>query len=309
MDDREHIAIGHADGGQRAATADRDDVLSCGAAKEVHADQVCDIARARSLGNLRRRSRLQHAAMLEHDETVRHGHRLHRVVRHQQPHATERLEVLSQLSAKLDPGADIQGRHWFVEEQERRVSCQRPDQRNPLRLATRQGAGFSIGRRAEADAVQPRSGPGGCGCPPHPARPESECHVLQDRQVREEQVVLEDYPDRPLLHGHADRVRRFIQHDAVQRDAPGIDGQQPGKGAQHRGLARTVRPQQGDDLAWCDAEIDIQVEASHPCLELRLKAHDVPSQRSRSPTRTASETRSKTRLSRMADCGLDSNAR
>ena len=93
--------------------------------------------------------------MLEHDETVRHGHRLHRVVRHQQPHTTERLEVLSQLSAKLDPGAGIQCRHWFVQEQQRRVGRQRPDQRDSLRLATRQGARFSIGLQAEADAVQP----------------------------------------------------------------------------------------------------------------------------------------------------------
>ena len=127
--------------------------------------------------------------------------------------------------------------------------------------------------------------------------------------MREQQVVLEDDADRSLLHRHADRVGRLVQHDAVERDAPSVDGQQSGEGTQHGRLARTVRPQQGDDLAWCDAEIDIQVEASHPCLELRLKAHDVPSQRSRSPTRTASETRSKTRLSRMADCGLDSNAR
>ena len=127
--------------------------------------------------------------------------------------------------------------------------------------------------------------------------------------MREQQVVLEDDPDRSLLHRHTDRLRRLVQHDAVERDAPGIDGQQPGEGAQHRGLARTVRPQQGDDLARCDAEIDVQVEASHPCLELRLKAHDAPSQRSRSPTRTPRETRSKTRLSTMADCGLDSKAR
>jgi hypothetical protein len=91
-----------------------------------------------------------------------------------------------------------------------------------------------------------------------PLDPKAVLDVLQHVQVREQRVVLEDRVDRPLI-GCAPR-----DVDAVQLDRAGVGELEPGDHAKGRGLARTGRAEQREELA----RDDLQRE--------RVDGHDVP---------------------------------
>ena len=127
--------------------------------------------------------------------------------------------------------------------------------------------------------------------------------------MRKQQVLLEDETDRPSLGRHADPSRWVFQYDPVQHDAPGPQGQETGERSQEGGLARPVRTQHGDQFSGGNPQLHVDLKGSNAGADSRLERHDAPSQRSRSPISTASETPSRTRLRTMAASGLLSNAR
>jgi hypothetical protein len=83
-----------------------------------------------------------------------------------------------------------------------------------------------------------------------PPRLEAEGHVLRHGEMREQRVVLEHHADVAPMR----RQRRDILPVELHRAA--IDAQQAGHDAQQGGLAAAGRPQQGNELALADAEID-----------------------------------------------------
>ncbi|CAM5703569.1 hypothetical protein SHIRM173S_01821 [Streptomyces hirsutus] len=110
----------------------------------------------------------------------------------------------------------------------------------------------------------------------------------------------------------------------------GGEGREPGQGAQRRALAGAVRAEQGDDLARCGGEGDVQAEGAVVDDEAGVEAlglggaglvtgevvsgltgvgHDAVIQRSRRPASTAIETASRTTLSAMAASGSLCRAR
>jgi len=64
--------------------------------------------------------------------------------------------------------------------------------------------------------------------------------------MREQCLLLEDHSNAARLWCHPARWVRLLEDDIVKRDASLIDAKQPGEHAQHGGLARPVRAEQGD---------------------------------------------------------------
>ncbi len=95
------------------------------AAKQVDAREVGDEAGSRPGGHLLGRAGLHHRALLEDDQPVRQRHRLERVVRDQQSHATERRELSGQLTANVGADRDVQGREGLIEQQKLRLGRER----------------------------------------------------------------------------------------------------------------------------------------------------------------------------------------
>ena len=147
---------------------------------------------------------------------------------------------------------------------------QRPRQGHPLALAARELRRVTAGVAGKLDQLEQLVDPCfdlGLGKLPHL---QAERDVLADRHVAEQRVVLEDEPDAPLLHR---QLRRVL---AGQLDAAGVGRLQPGDDPQDRALARSRRPQQGDELPGRHLERDVlhRLEGAIPLREiLYLDAH------------------------------------
>ena len=179
----------------------------------------------------------------------------------------------------------------------------------PLGLPTGQGRRPPLRLWLQSDPLKPELR--GCRClrPSRPARAQAEGNVLEHGEVRKQQVVLEDHRDGPSLGRNEDPRRRFVQHGPVEDDAPSVERQESRQAAEQRRLPRAIGPEHRDHFARFNRQVDIELEGvdaeAHPSLE----AHDDPSQRSRSPISTASETANSTRLNTIAASGLLSSAR
>ena len=79
---------------------------------------------------------------------------------------------------------------------------------------------------------------------------QAEGHVLEDRHVAEQRVVLEDEADAPVAH--AARAEIFT----IELHGPRVGRLQAGDDAQQRRLARARRTEQRDQPAARNVEID-----------------------------------------------------
>ena len=157
------------------------------------------------------------------------------------------LELDLHLLAELQ----VEGAERLVEEQHGRPVDQGPGQRDALGLAAR-----DLGRlaRLEARQLDEREHVG------HPAldlgvldvlAAKAEGDVLEDRQVREERVVLEDRVDVAL-------VRRQPRHVlALELDQPGGRLLEAADHPQRRRLAAAGRAEEAEELAVPDLEVDV----------------------------------------------------
>jgi len=104
------------------------------------------------------------------------------------------------------------------------------------------------------------------GLAEHLDRPER--HILEDRQVREEVERLEDHADLGPQLGKALALRG--QGLAVDADLAAGDRLEPVDGAAQRRLARAGRPDDDDDLALVDLQVDV-----FECVEFAVMLLDI----------------------------------
>ena len=90
-------------------------------AEQVRADELGDVARARSISDLVDGPRLRDATVLEHDDAIREGDRIEQIVRDQDPSTRERRQMGAKIATQLDAGADVECRERLVEQQEPRL--------------------------------------------------------------------------------------------------------------------------------------------------------------------------------------------
>ena len=202
----------------------------------------------------------------------------------------------------------------LVEQQQPGLGRERTRQRDTLRLAARQRDRTVRGMVREADALEPPHRPRTRLGPRHPAGAHPERDVLERRECREQEVVLEHDANRPSLGRHEHADRRVIEELAVELDASGVDGQQAGEAAERSRLSRAVRPEEGDRLTAPGADVELEMEPTQRAPHLRLQGHGaggwpLPRNRSRSATSTPNETAMSTRLNTIASSGLVSFAR
>src|SRR5512132_3013890 len=228
VDGGEHLAPVAAGGDQAAAVLQLDGGPRGPAPVQVDPDQLGDVAGARPPADLGRAAGLGDPAVLQDDQPVGQGQGLQGVVGDQQPGAVEGGQVAAQVAADLGAGGGVEGGQRLVQQQQPRLADHGPGQGDPLRLAARQGPRPRPGVGGQADPLQPGGGSAAGLGPVDAAGPQPEGDVLQRRQVREQQVVLEHEPDRPLLGRHRVAAGDVVQDQAVEYHPAPLQGDQPG---------------------------------------------------------------------------------
>jgi hypothetical protein len=75
--------------------------------------------------------------------------------------------------------------------------------------------------------------------------------------VRPERIRLEDHPDVPLVGRDVDVPRGVEDRTVAERDRTGVGGLEAGKAAERRRLAAAARPEEDEELAGLDLEIEV----------------------------------------------------
>ena len=115
--------------------------------------------------------------------------------------------------------------------------------RDPLLLAARQLRRAAVGELGELDDVEHVERPPARLPGRHPLRPQAERHVVDDRHVREQGVLLEDGVDVAL-------VRRDVRDvDPVEQDPARGRQLEAGDHLEQGGLAAPGRSEHGEELA------------------------------------------------------------
>ncbi len=193
----------------------------------------------------------------EDDDAVGQGVGVDGVVGDEEPDAVEGGQVATQVPAHVAASAGIERGERFIEQEQARLGGQGAGQRHALSLAAGQGAGAVLGVVGQPDPLQPRRGLGTCLATGGAPGPQTEGDVLERGEVVEQQVVLEHDGHRPPLGRHEDIGLRLVQGGIVEHDAPGVDGEQAGEAAEQGALARTVRAEDGHNLAGLGFQLDL----------------------------------------------------
>ncbi len=193
---------------------------------------------------------LLHDAMVHDRDAIRHRERLFLVVRDvDERDADVALDVL-ELDLEFLAELQVERAEGLVQEQHGREVDQGARERDSLLLASGQLARLALGLGREADAVELGGDAAGHLIPGDALAAQAEGDVLLHAEVREERVALEDRVGRPLEGRQIDDV------DAVDQDAAVARALEAGDHPQRRRLAAAARPEQREELAPRDRQID-----------------------------------------------------
>ncbi|MPL80520.1 hypothetical protein SDC9_26421 [bioreactor metagenome] len=208
-------------------------------------------ARGGPLVDLLRRAALRDHALFHHHDAVRHHQRLALVMGDVDRGDADALLQVADEEAHVVAQRGVEIGERLVEEQHRRLDHQRAGQRDALLLPARQ-----FPREAPLVARKPHhlehlgdAGGALCGCDLAHLEPEGE--VFRHRHVREERVGLEHHAEVAMLGGDIGHLPRAEQQPAA------VDRLEARDAAQRRRLATARRPEQRDELALPDLEIDV----------------------------------------------------
>ena len=189
-------------------------------------------------------------ALAHHRDPVAHRERLFLVVgdvdEGDPDLALDALELQLHGLAQLQ----VEGAQGLVEEQGAGVVDQGPGQGHPLLLATAKLARACARRSRPAARPRALADPALGSRPCRPCAAGAEGDVVGDRHVREQGVVLED-------RVHVAPVGRDLGDVlALEADLPRRRLLEAGDHAQGGGLATARRPEQGEELAALDGDVD-----------------------------------------------------
>src|SRR5581483_6715920 len=221
-----------------------------GAAEEVEHEGRC-----RMLIELVDAAALLDAAAIHHDDTIGELERFFLIVRDEDRGVAgaivQRAEPAPQILAHLR----IERAERLVEQQHARLDRERARERNALLLPAGELVRIALLQSRQLHELEQflhATLDLGCGgTMPFVAHAQAERDVLADRHVLEQRVMLEHEADAPSLHRQPRRV--FF----AELDLTGVDALETCDRAQQRGLARSRRAEQRDQLAGSDVEIDV----------------------------------------------------
>src|SRR5688572_22540648 len=142
----------------------------------------------------------------------------------------------------------VEGAERLVEQQHFRPVRERPRHGHALLLAARQFAGHALLHAVERDQFQQLVAAFAAFSRAHAPDAQRKFHVVRDRHVAEQRVVLEHEADAAVARRHPGDVA------PVQRDAAMVGFDQAGDRAQERALAAAARAEQDQELALLDRE-------------------------------------------------------
>ncbi len=222
-----------------------------------HPDERRDVLRRRLLEDrVRRRELLERAG--SHDrEPVAERKRLDLVVRDVDRGEPEPGVQLVDLCPHLVAQPRIEVRERLVEEHELRACDEPAGERDPLLLPAGELRRMAVEERARVDERRDLLDPLRRLRALDPARAQRVADVLPHGHVRPERVGLEDHPDVALVRRHVD-ARGGVEHGAVaERDRPGVGRLEACDAAQRRRLAAAARPEEDEELALLDLEVEV----------------------------------------------------
>src|ERR1044072_164229 len=199
---------------------------------------------------LDRRADLLDPAIVEHGDPVAHTQRLVLVVgdvdEGQADLGLNRLQLGLHLLAQLQ----VERTERLVEQQHPGAIEDSPRPGDPLALAPGELTRLALAVARQADHLQRLVTAAGALRLGHAGYPQPVGDVLADAHVGEQGVVLEDRVDRAVVGRHAPNIL------ATELDRAAARCLEAGDHAQRRRLARAGRPQQGEELALGDLEVD-----------------------------------------------------
>jgi hypothetical protein len=201
--------------------------------------------------DLERGVHLLDEAVFHHDDARAHGHGLDLVVSDVDHGGLEALVELGDLGAHLDAHFGVEVGEGFVEEEDLRLAHDGAAHGHTLALAAGKGLGFAF--EILFDAENGRSFHHtlvdfGFGVF---AQLQAEGHVVVNRHVGIERVVLEDHRDVTILGWNV--VHAFVADEDVTLG----DFLQPGDHAQGGGLAAAGGADEDDKFAVFDFEVEV----------------------------------------------------
>ena len=223
------------------------------ALEHVHrrrADEAGDEQVVRPVVELERRAHLLDDAVMHDDDLVGHGHGLDLVVGDVDHRRLEPLVQLLDLGPHGDAQLGVEVRERLVEQEHLRVAHDRAAHGDALALAARELARIALEERDQSEDFGGALDAGfDLGFRRLPEL-EREAHVVGDRHVRVERVVLEHHGDVPLF-------RRHVVDDALaDADLAARDVLEAGDHAQKGRLAAARRADQDHELPVDDVDRD-----------------------------------------------------
>ena len=203
-------------------------------------------------------------AVLEHRDAVAHGERLGLVVRDVDRGDAEAALQRRDLRAGLDAELGVEVRQRLVHEEHLGLADDRAAHGDALTLTTREGLRLAGQVLLEVEELRGLEHAGGALVLADAGDLQGEAHVLGDRHVRVQRVVLEHHRDVAVL-------RRDVGDVAVaDEDAARVDLFEAGQHAQRRGLAAAGGADENEEFAVGDLEVElVDSGASAPGVQAR----------------------------------------
>ena len=184
------------------------------------------------------------------DDAVGHRHRLDLVVGDVDRRAADAPVQLQQLGAHLHPQQRVEVRERLVHEEGDRLADDGPPQRHPLPLPAGELVRVPLQVLGQAEQLRDLGDPAATSAFGRPRIFSGKPMLRLDGHVRVEGVVLED-------HRHvAVFGPQVVGQPAVDVDLAVGGILQPGDDLQERALAAARRPEQDEELARLDIEVD-----------------------------------------------------
>ena len=149
----------------------------------------------------------------------------------------------AQLNLHLFAHLLVQGAERFIQQQHLRLQDQRPGQRHPLALTTRQGMGGAVAVAAKPDHRQRLGHPLGHVATAQPFAAQTETDVFGDRQVGKDRIGLKHHVGGAHVGGHPVHILA-VDFQCARRQIL-----KPRDGAQQGGLAAAGWAQEREEFA------------------------------------------------------------
>ncbi len=215
------------------------------------AEEAADETVGRAAVEVEGRAHLLEPALPQQRHPAPQRHRLALVVGDVDRGGAELLLEALQLGPRLHAQLRVEVRERLVHQVDGRAAHDGTGERDALALPARELGRPPLEQRSQLEAVRRLAHAPVEAGGVHPPRPQRKRHVLVDAQVRVERVALEHHRHVALGRGHV------VHHALADQDPARVRALEPGQHAQQRRLAAARGPEQHQELAGFDLEVDL----------------------------------------------------